>query len=90
MWKRLLTMYSKPIEATWYDLPGSTKEKAETIQLKSSVERGGNTKGTGSCSKWRSARARPARWHHMAPRYFIRRLAWHVLDHAWEIDYRIV
>ncbi len=24
------------------------------------------------------------------PRYFIRRTAWHVLDHAWEIDDRIV
>jgi hypothetical protein len=24
------------------------------------------------------------------PRYFIRRVAWHVLDHAWEIDDRIV
>ncbi|MGB6421118.1 MAG: DinB family protein [Anaerolineales bacterium] len=23
-------------------------------------------------------------------RYFIRRVAWHVLDHAWEIDDRIV
>jgi hypothetical protein len=24
------------------------------------------------------------------PRYFIRRVAWHVLDHAWEIDDRIL
>jgi hypothetical protein len=24
------------------------------------------------------------------PRYFIRRVAWHVLDHAWEIEDRIV
>jgi hypothetical protein len=24
------------------------------------------------------------------PRYFVRRVAWHVLDHAWEIDDRIV
>ena len=23
------------------------------------------------------------------PRYFIRRVAWHVLDHTWEIDDRI-
>ena len=23
------------------------------------------------------------------PRYFVRRLAWHVLDHAWEIEDRI-
>ncbi len=27
------------------------------------------------------------RW---TPRYFIRRVAWHVLDHAWEIEDRIV
>jgi hypothetical protein len=27
-----------------------------------------------------------ARW---APRYFVRRLAWHCLDHAWEIEDRI-
>jgi hypothetical protein len=26
------------------------------------------------------------RW---SPRYFVRRVAWHVLDHAWEIDDRI-
>ena len=24
------------------------------------------------------------------PRYFVRRVAWHVLDHAWEIDDRVV
>lgn len=23
------------------------------------------------------------------PRYFVRRVAWHVLDHAWEIEDRI-
>jgi hypothetical protein len=28
-----------------------------------------------------------ARW---TPRYFVRRLAWHVLDHAWEIEDRVV
>lgn len=27
-----------------------------------------------------------ARW---TPRYFVRRLAWHVLDHAWEIEDRV-
>jgi hypothetical protein len=26
---------------------------------------------------------------HWAPRYFVRRLAWHCLDHAWEIEDRI-
>jgi hypothetical protein len=26
------------------------------------------------------------RW---SPRYFVRRLAWHTLDHAWEIEDRI-
>ena len=24
------------------------------------------------------------------PRFFVRRVAWHVLDHAWEIEDRIV
>ncbi len=24
------------------------------------------------------------------PRYFVRRVAWHVLDHAWEIEDRVV
>jgi len=24
------------------------------------------------------------------PRYFVRRMAWHVLDHIWEIEDRIV
>ncbi len=28
-----------------------------------------------------------ARW---TPRYFVRRVAWHVLDHAWEIEDRII
>jgi len=27
------------------------------------------------------------RW---APRFFLRRLAWHAVDHAWEIEDRIV
>ncbi|MGH2626299.1 MAG: hypothetical protein ACRDHY_06560, partial [Anaerolineales bacterium] len=27
------------------------------------------------------------RW---TPRYFVRRLAWHTLDHAWEIEDRIL
>jgi hypothetical protein len=27
------------------------------------------------------------RWH---PRYFVRRIAWHVLDHAWEIEDRVL
>jgi len=26
------------------------------------------------------------RW---TPRYFVRRVAWHVLDHAWEIEDRV-
>ena len=26
------------------------------------------------------------RW---APRYFVRRVAWHVLDHAWELEDRL-
>ncbi len=25
-----------------------------------------------------------------APRYFVRRVAWHVLDHAWEIEDRVI
>ncbi len=24
------------------------------------------------------------------PRYFVRRVAWHTLDHAWELEDRIV
>jgi hypothetical protein len=28
-----------------------------------------------------------ARW---TPRYFVRRLAWHVLDHMWEIEDRVM
>jgi hypothetical protein len=28
-----------------------------------------------------------ARW---TPRYFVRRVAWHVLDHAWEIEDRMI
>jgi hypothetical protein len=27
------------------------------------------------------------RW---SPRFFVRRLAWHVVDHAWEIEDRII
>jgi hypothetical protein len=25
-----------------------------------------------------------------APRYFVRRVAWHVLDHVWEIEDRCI
>jgi hypothetical protein len=28
-----------------------------------------------------------SRW---SPRYFVRRVAWHILDHAWEIEDRIL
>jgi hypothetical protein len=27
---------------------------------------------------------------HWTPRYFVRRAAWHMLDHAWEIEDRIL
>ena len=27
---------------------------------------------------------------HWPARYFVRRLAWHILDHAWEIEDRIL
>ncbi|CAN5828742.1 hypothetical protein BH20CHL8_BH20CHL8_11020 [soil metagenome] len=27
-------------------------------------------------------------WPGWTPRYFVRRAAWHVLDHAWEIEDR--
>lgn len=33
-----------------------------------------------------STRARGRSW---SPRYFVRRAAWHILDHAWEIEDRI-
>jgi hypothetical protein len=26
---------------------------------------------------------------HWTPRYFVRRMAWHELDHAWEIEARV-
>jgi hypothetical protein len=28
-----------------------------------------------------------SRW---TPRYFVRRAAWHILDHAWEIEDRVL
>jgi hypothetical protein len=36
--------------------------------------------------KLRSTRPRGRPW---SPRYFVRRAAWHILDHAWEIEDRI-
>jgi hypothetical protein len=32
----------------------------------------------------------PRGGHRWLPRYFVRRLAWHVLDHAWEIEDRVI
>ena len=32
------------------------------------------------------SRSGGARW---TPRYFVRRAAWHVLDHAWELEDRL-
>jgi hypothetical protein len=31
----------------------------------------------------------PRGGRHWSPRYFVRRVAWHVLDHAWEIEDRV-
>ncbi|MGA9161658.1 MAG: hypothetical protein WB297_12460 [Actinomycetota bacterium] len=33
--------------------------------------------------------AGPRRGKRWVPGYFVRRVAWHVLDHAWEIEDRI-
>jgi hypothetical protein len=46
--------------------------------------------GLGAAARGEIAERGPrggARW---SPRYFVRRVAWHVLDHAWEIEDRIV
>lgn len=44
--------------------------------LASVVEHGGPERGPRGGIRWK-------------PRYFVRRVAWHVLDHAWEIEDRV-
>ena len=84
-------MYSKQIKDTWHDLPGNTREVAGRIQLKSSVVPGGATLNALEVAVNGDLPEQGPRggiiW---LPRYFISRVAWHVLDHAWEIDNRIV
>ena len=50
----------------------------------------GGSKRTGSLGQGRAAQARPPRGGDLAGRrYYVRRAAWHILDHAWEIEDRV-
>jgi len=47
-------------------------------------------KGLASSARGEIAARGPRDGLRWSPRYFVRRLAWHVLDHAWEIEDRIL
>ncbi len=52
------------------------RERATVLEALASVARDGVPPGPRGGKRW-------------SPRYFVRRSAWHVLDHAWEIEDRI-
>ena len=52
------------------------RERATVLEALASVARDGVPPAPRGGTRW-------------APRYFVRRAAWHVLDHAWEIEDRV-
>jgi hypothetical protein len=47
-------------------------------------------RGLEAVAKGQLPREGPRGGKRWPPRYFVRRLAWHVVDHAWEIEERII
>lgn len=46
--------------------------------------------GLAASAHGKSPRSGPRGGKRWAPRFFVRRTAWHVIDHAWEIEDRIL
>jgi hypothetical protein len=66
----------------WKPDPGIANDPGRTSQavlegLAGTAQREGPVRGPRGGLRW-------------TPRYFVRRVAWHILDHAWEIEDRII
>jgi hypothetical protein len=68
----------KPEKSNGKDLDGQLEQNLESIlsALKASAQGEIPAKGPRGGTRW-------------SARYFVRRVAWHILDHAWEIEDRV-
>ena len=66
----------------------SRRMKSETWIRKSPGRRRGVLMALAASVRGELPARGPRRGLHWRPRYFVRRVAWHVLDHAWEIEDR--
>jgi hypothetical protein len=64
--------------------------KDETIDQRKVRVRNEVLRGLEAAAAGRLAREGPRGGKRWPPRFFVRRLAWHVVDHAWEIEDRII
>lgn len=70
----------------WKPHPSASKTMAERKdRVRGEVNQGLQAAAAGQLAREGSRGGK--RW---PPRYFVRRLAWHVVDHAWEIEDRII
>jgi hypothetical protein len=64
--------------------------EGETIEERIARVRGEVIQGLHAAVEGQLPRKGPRGREHWSPRFFVRRLAWHVVDHAWEIEDRAV
>lgn len=64
--------------------------KMEPIDIRKDRIRSEVIRGLEATVNGRLPRKGPRGGKRWSPRYFVRRLAWHVVDHAWEIEDRII
>ena len=65
-------------------------DPADDVSKKLRLIREADLDGLAASAAGRLAERGPRGGLHWKPRYFVRRAAWHILDHAWEIEDRIV
>ncbi len=64
--------------------------KMEPIDIRKDRIRSEVIRGLEAAINGQLSRKGPRGGKRWSPRYFVRRLAWHVVDHAWEIEDRII
>lgn len=68
----------------------ATKPKDETINQRKLRVRDEVLRGLEGAAAGQLPRKGPRDGRRWPPRFFVRRLAWHVVDHTWEIEDRII
>ena len=66
------------------------KDRVEDLDKQLDRTRQGILKGLTSSARGEIPARGPRGGLRWSPRYFVRRVAWHVLDHAWELEDRII